>query len=181
MVRLTLMLALLAGPAASACFGPRFPEKLIDDRGHSIAILSHTGQDVTFRTAALDGALTVTALRQGIFPIAASAAGATFAYDWQTDLPPLATLEPGQSLQFQADLVVEHASRSFVELDIQVLRADHLSIAGCDYPVLVVARRLKEAGRLSVDEVSWLSLDLRLPLRVESLPAGPISTVMALE
>ncbi|MGV8987468.1 MAG: hypothetical protein ACOH2H_14440 [Cypionkella sp.] len=172
MVRLTLLLALLAGPAGAACFGPPLPKLVHYDSGRTIEILGHTAQDLTIRSTLPNGSENVTTLRNGLFSIASSNNGATFSYGWQSELPALSALRPGQILRFEADMLVEHASRSFVRMDIEVLREDHLVVAGCDYPVIVVQRSDVVNGKEQARLVMWLSPSLRLPLRNETTQAG---------
>lgn len=172
MVRLTLVLALLAGPAGARCFGPPLPRLVHFDSGRTIEILGHTAQDLTIRSALPDGSPNVTTLRNGLFSITASNNGTTFSYEWQSDLPEISALRPGQNLRFEADMMVEHASRSFLRVDLKVLREDHLTIAGCDYPVIVVQRTDMTDGKVQAQLVLWLSPSLHLPLRNETTQAG---------
>lgn len=172
MVRLIWVLALLAGPAAAGCFGPPMPKKLHYDSGRTVEILGHTGQDLTVRLILPNGNPDVSTVRAGLFTLNDSNNGTTFAYEWQSDLPDIRDLRPGQDLHFAADMVVEHAHRDFFKMEIKVLRTDHLTVAGCDYPVIVVERTDTRGGKVAATLVLWISTSLRMPLRNETTQAG---------
>ena len=167
MVRLMLALLLLASPAAAGCFGPPIPAKLHYDSGRTVEILSHTAQDLTVRSILPNGNPDISTVRGGLFTLLGSNNGTTFSYEWQSALPDIGDLQPGQDLHFAADMVVEHAHRTYLKLDIKVLRQDHLTVGGCDYPVIVVERTDSRDGKPAAKLVMWISTSLRVPLRTE--------------
>ena len=172
MVRVTLLLALLASPAAAGCFGPPIPAKVHYDSGRTIEIQSHTARDLTIRSTLSDGSPNVSTMRNVLFSMMDSNHGTSFSYEWQSDLPEIAVLRPGQSLHFEADVVVEHVHRSFLRMDIKVVREDHLAVAGCDYPVIVIDRTDTRDGKEMTNLVLWIAPSLRIPLRNETTQAG---------
>ena len=181
MVRL-MVLALLAGPAAAGCFGPPEPKK-VTFNGQVVEILSHTAQDLTYRSTLADGSTAVMTTRNGLFPLNSSSHGVTYSYEWVSTLPDAAALVPGGSASYQADLTVEHATRSFFRVDLQVLRADVVRLGACDYPVMVVRRTDVLNGQTQDATTLWLSPALKFALRVETTVAGKTQThqVMGLE
>lgn len=183
MVRLICLLVLLAGPVAAECFGPPMPKVVRYGSALPIEILSHDAQDLTYRSPLPDGSPSVTTMRNGLFVLTESNHGTTYHYTWITPLPDLADLTPGFRGDYEADMVVEHASRSFFESRVEVLRAETVTLQGCDYPVLVVRRSDTLDGRGLAEVTMWLSPRLRIPLRTEALVAGQIQRheVSALE
>lgn len=176
MVRLTLLLAVLAGPAVATCFGPPFPRLVHYPAGRVVENLSHTAQDVTYRNTLPDGSTAVTTMRNGLFTLATSSHGTTMAYTWVTPLPALADLAPGFQRSFKADMTVEHAARSFYQVDLKVLRAEVIHLGDCDYPVLVIQRSDRLDGQRQADVTLWLSTTLKFPLRVEAQIKGETRT-----
>lgn len=178
-----VLAALLASPAGAACFGPAIPKKLTYDSGRTVDILSHTGQDLTIRLILPNGKPDVSSIRGGLFTLYNSNNGTTFSYEWQTDLPDIRDLRPGQRLHFEADMVVENAHRTYFKMDLQVLREDHLTVGGCDYPVIVVERTDTRDGKVAATLVLWISPALRMPLRNETTQAGiaKVFNVIAIE
>lgn len=182
MVRL-MALALLAGPAGAACFGPGVPRTVHFDSGRTIEILGHTAQDVTYRSLLPDGAPAVATLRNGLFLQTASNHGTTYFYEWQGALPGPDDLVPGFAGHFEADMVVEHAHRTFVAMDVKVLRTDHLTVAGCDYPVSVIDWTDQRDGKVAARMTLWFAPSLRVALRNEVTQDGvtTVHDVVALE
>ena len=176
MVRLTLLLAMLAGPAAAKCFGPPFPSLVHYPGGRVVENLSHTAQDLTYRSTLPDGEKAVTTVRNGLFNMATSSHGTTISFAWIAPLPALTDLAPGFHQSFQADMTVEYATRSFYKVDVNVLRAEVVMVQDCDYPVLVVRRIDTLDGKLRGDMTMWLSTGLRFPLRAEAQVEGKTLT-----
>ena len=157
------------------------PKTLHYDGGGTVEILTHTAQDVTLRSTLPDGTPDVATIRNGLFLLTNSRNGTTFSYEWQSVLPDVASLRPRQALHFEADMVVEHAHRTYLALNLTVLRADHLTVDGCDYPVIVVERT--DAGTTAARQVLWISRALRMPLRDETTQDGvtKVVSVIAME
>lgn len=171
MVRL-MVLALLASPASAACFGPSLPKALHYDSGRTVDILSHSGRDVTVRFILPNGSPDVSTVQDGLFTLYNSNNGTTFSYEWQSDLPDIGDLQPGQALHFEADMVVEHAHRNFFKMDLMVLREDHLTVGTCDYPVIVINRTDTRDGKVAATLTLWIATGLRIPLRNEVTQDG---------
>jgi hypothetical protein len=172
MVRLGLLLALLASPAKAGCFGPPAPAEVDFEGGRTVVILAQTARDVTYRSILPDGSASVATMREGLFLTTTTHAGATLRYDWIDPLPRLADLTPGDSGHLRADMVVEHAARSFFATDYKVLRAETLTVQGCSYPVLVVEKTDTLDGQTQATTTLWLSPALKFPLRTEATAGG---------
>ena len=110
--------------------------------------------------------------RNGVFVMAASGHGATYGYEWVTPLPAMADLVPGIHQTFKADMTVEHATRSFFESDVEVLRPDVVKVGACSYPVLVVHRSDRLNGQPNGSATYWLSPTLMFSVRVETRAGG---------
>lgn len=174
MVRLGLVLALMAGPAAAGCFGPPFPKKVHFDNGQTMEVVSHTAQDLTVRSVLPDGTMQA-ALRSGLFALSSSGSGVTQHFEWLSDLPDLGGLQPGQRFSLEADMIVEHASRSYYHVDLVVLRQDSVRVGGCDYPVIVVQRFDRLSGVTSSSTL-WIAPRLLMALRTISALPGDVRT-----
>ncbi len=183
MVRLTLLLALLGGPAAAGCFGPPLPKLVRFEAGQRVEILSHTATDLTYRTTLADGSSAVMTTRGGFFPLVSSSHGVTYSYEWVTALPDPGALTAGFAQSYQADLTIEHASRSFFQVDLKVLRADVVQVGGCDYPVIVVKRTDMLNGQSQAQSTLWFAPALNFALKVETVAGGKVQShqVVALE
>jgi hypothetical protein len=176
-VRLILTLFALTGPASAACFGPPMPAEITYDQGR-VTILSSTARDVTFRTDGPIGTNGTATLRGGLFLMSVASTGVAMHFDWQDPLPALRDLAPGDQLRLTADMVVEHAARSFHVTDITVLRRDSLTVDGCPYPVLVVDQTDRLNGRVQMRATRWISPDLGLALKVETPGQTMTATAM---
>lgn len=164
-----LGLALMAAPAqAQDCFAGD-PRQVTYDTGRVITIIQRHGDDITFTTPYEGFQDSVTKTQLMLFPKQGRAGARSTEYRWSSRLPKLRDLVPGYSYDIKGTMKSGDGEALPYRITGEVLREEVVMVGKCSYPTLVIAGDTYLNDELLMTGTSYLSAEMKVVLRSETV------------
>ena len=166
-MKASIILLLLALPAAAQeCFAGK-PQQLTYDNGKVATIIQRHGDDLTYTQPYEGFQDTVTKTHLMLFPKTSRAWARATEYRWTSKLPKLSQLVPGYHFDLKGTMQSGGGSAKPYRSAGDVLAPQVIKVGGCPYEVMVVKSTTYLGGAAIATSTDYLSAELGVVLRSE--------------